>query len=466
MKECIRLGYPEIIQFQGEDLPINWFMGQRGHQENLDYQCLSDETYWDLKQGTLNKLTRWYLQERGKYRDLEFKYPSEFPRHAILFDRYENFIKDSKTFIVPICITTSWPDSDLAYLDRSVFPEDLLNYIKAGKATVLFYSHSEGNINSKFFVHIDTFCKNNNLSKQEAFISISDLNLDTFPKYSDRLVGFRTFNYFGQDLWWKDSNKYQGEQENKKIIQRFLKENRTKFKEKTFLCLNRRIMPHRFFMFGFFSANPDILEKTWLSLGTSNVDGFNSNHLLTGKDAIERAQWLLNDQRQEIVQIRKYYESHRDDCILKQLDLADLQMTENPTWINEDLYRTSFVNVITETYADGRGYQFLTEKTNKSIFSMLPFILVSSPGTLGRLRNLGFQTFGNYWSEEYDLIEDDKERFLEICKVIKQISKYPTEELFKMTQDMESILYHNARLLISTEDLEETLDWLVRIQNR
>ena len=58
------------------------------------------------------------------------------------------------------------------------------------------------------------------------------------------------------------------------------------------------------------------------------------------------------------------------------------------------------------------------------------------------LRRLGFKTFGNYWSEDYDECEG-AERINMIKSQIDFLSGKSKDELQKLLDDMESVLEYN-----------------------
>ena len=72
--------------------------------------------------------------------------------------------------------------------------------------------------------------------------------------------------------------------------------------------------------------------------------------------------------------------------------------------VNLDLWQRSFCHVVIETLfdADQSGGAFITEKTYKPIAFFHPFVVAGEYHTLQRLRDLGFETFGNYMDESYD----------------------------------------------------------------
>ena len=59
---------------------------------------------------------------------------------------------------------------------------------------------------------------------------------------------------------------------------------------------------------------------------------------------------------------------------------------------------------------------------------------------------MGFKTFCNYWSEEYDGY-DGRDRYIKISQLIEDLSSKPISELEYMYKDMKHILDHNYDLL-------------------
>jgi hypothetical protein len=75
-------------------------------------------------------------------------------------------------------------------------------------------------------------------------------------------------------------------------------------------------------------------------------------------------------------------------------------------------FARSFMSIITETYYTSDIFDTsLTEKTFKPIALGHPFILLSTPGSLGELRSLGYETFSPFIDETYDTITDPVQRF-------------------------------------------------------
>lgn len=113
-----------------------------------------------------------------------------------------------------------------------------------------------------------------------------------------------------------------------------------------------------------------------------------------------------------------------------------------------NLYNSSFCNIITETQFSSTSENSLqiTEKTDKSLVTLQPFIMVSTDRTIQRLHEYGFKTFNNWWDESYDLEPDSSKRLDKIFKVIEHINSFSIEELTDMYIEMKPILIHNFKL--------------------
>lgn len=105
----------------------------------------------------------------------------------------------------------------------------------------------------------------------------------------------------------------------------------------------------------------------------------------------------------------------------------------------------SFVFLVTETcYFQTKTH--LTEKIFKPIVLRMPFILLGCAHNLEYLRSYGFKTFGDYWDESYDTIEDPVLRLQAVTRILKDLSALTADEQKAMLLAMEPILEHNYQL--------------------
>ncbi len=90
---------------------------------------------------------------------------------------------------------------------------------------------------------------------------------------------------------------------------------------------------------------------------------------------------------------------------------------------------------------------YFTEKTTKAIASNMPFVIIGVSGILKRLHKIGFKTFGEFWDESYDDIEDYSERFEKIKQIINWVASKDLNELTDIYNKMIPIFEHNKRVL-------------------
>ena len=87
-----------------------------------------------------------------------------------------------------------------------------------------------------------------------------------------------------------------------------------------------------------------------------------------------------------------------------------------------------------------------------------PFIVFASKNYLCYLRQMGFRTFADFWSEDYDGYEG-RERFIKILQLIDSISKKSKTELNAMYWDMQYTLDHNYNLLL-TQNYQNNITYI------
>jgi len=113
----------------------------------------------------------------------------------------------------------------------------------------------------------------------------------------------------------------------------------------------------------------------------------------------------------------------------------------------QDFYKDIFVDIVSETFTSGNSF-YPTEKTFRPMLLKKPFVVMSSANHLIYLRQMGFQTFGDFWSEDYDRLSR-RARYQKIIELIDFIGSRSKDELYDMYQRMQPVLDHNYNLLQS-----------------
>ena len=94
---------------------------------------------------------------------------------------------------------------------------------------------------------------------------------------------------------------------------------------------------------------------------------------------------------------------------------------------------------------------WVSEKSLKSMYYGLPIMIVGIPGQLKVLKDLGFETFPEFFDESYDSISYYGERFEIIKQNILRLSNTSIEEIHKLyhSDSVQDKLRHNKQLFFS-----------------
>lgn len=111
-------------------------------------------------------------------------------------------------------------------------------------------------------------------------------------------------------------------------------------------------------------------------------------------------------------------------------------------------YEQSMFSVITESEYMRKGIRF-TEKTYRPIILKHPFLMVGQVGMLRELRSMGFETFGKWFDESYDEIEDGSWRVRCVVEEMSRLSALDIETKRSMLRDMMPVLEHNRNVIAS-----------------
>jgi len=110
-----------------------------------------------------------------------------------------------------------------------------------------------------------------------------------------------------------------------------------------------------------------------------------------------------------------------------------------------EYYSNAFVDVVHETDISENNF-FITEKTLRPMLFQRPFIVVGGKNFLSKLQSIGFRTFAQWWSEDYDL-SFGKDRLREIQKLLHRLSHLNVDQMRSILKDMNEVLQHNYQWL-------------------
>lgn len=152
-------------------------------------------------------------------------------------------------------------------------------------------------------------------------------------------------------------------------------------------------------------------------------------------------------------------EEYRDLIKLKYPFVADY---EDPYLVSDmhnfftkkEMWMDTYFSVVSETSADDR-WCFITEKTVRPMIYFHPFIVWGNPGTLKTLKDLGFETFPEFFDERYDNIKNAEIRMKMISNDVKRLCEMSIEEIHSLYQSVIPKLIHNRNLLIQMDARKE-----------
>lgn len=189
--------------------------------------------------------------------------------------------------------------------------------------------------------------------------------------------------------------------------------------KKYFLSYNRQPRAHRL-LFGLNLYKRNILNKGLLSLTFPNNMRLSSEYNSKVVDEKEYERFRLGG-------------NHTIDIS------TEHNLATNFTLSN---YEDTFISVVSETIMD-TGCIFFSEKIWKPIAIGHPFILMSSPNSLEKLKDMGYMTFSELWDESYDKVISEHKRVEAIAELVNKFTKMSNKELADLRIKAEPILKHN-----------------------
>ena len=127
----------------------------------------------------------------------------------------------------------------------------------------------------------------------------------------------------------------------------------------------------------------------------------------------------------------------------KTVDVIDLVNTVPNLINNLEIYENSQLTVVTESHFNQTGGLFITEKTFRPLLVGHPFMILGQKGTLEKLRSWGFRTDFDGIDQSYDLVEDDRERFLQFHQSLRNWCIQDSEIRRTAIYKWNNIIQHN-----------------------
>lgn len=338
-------------------------------------------------------------------------------------------------------------------LAMDYIPEDIRERIRDGSVILIFNNSHEAfhepveYIYRYFVFNLNLPAENIRLLTESA--TIMDEVKKVAEQYQKSLIQVEWLRIFEHNV------------SNSSHVSGFIKPNTLALKEydKKFLNLNRRWRHHRPILVGLFELE-NILDKGYVSF-CKYVDGQSWDAIYGYMGGT--TQFLCPELYQTFIDNRDRIENIPD------MFLDTMELCVNQVQVDNNLdsyYENTYFSVVNETnyFKDfGEGI-FLSEKVFKPIVKCHPFIIVSRPHSLKKLRELGYKTFSPYIDESYDDEADDYKRLFMIVNEVKRLCNLNQEQLNEFLVAMKEVVKHNYTLL-TTKKYNNKDHFITRLGN-
>ena len=286
------------------------------------------------------------------------------------------------------------------------------------------------------------------LKIKKSLLFFSDLNIkENLQNWLQKNRSKVKIKVQGLDYWIDSHSTLMNHYYRAKEAETFLEPSislKNKKREKHFLCLNGVAKFHRVLLVNELHKRK-LTEKCYHSL------------LFRYGSTIDPEQYIyLSDYYDDMDEIEKMSK-------VKSLgDFLDRHTPEQPIILdnkissfgeNDRVHKTwtfenSYCSLVSESVVENNIF-FLTEKTYKCFHFLHPFLIYGSAGTLAHLKEMGFETFPEWFDENYDDEPHVGRRFEMILKNIENLCKKDLEEVHDMYLNSWDKLVHNWNLFFS-----------------
>jgi len=227
--------------------------------------------------------------------------------------------------------------------------------------------------------------------------------------------------------------------------------------DKTYLfsCLNGVARTHRKTLLallyqqdlidhGIVSWNPDINNQVPSNTDSAELDSESIFRITVPATRINDELSLCPASKSLQVQ----YQSQLDTSIKTAL-ISGAPNSWETRWV-ADYLQHSLVYIVSETVGQ-YPHVYISEKTWKAMMSFMPFMILGAPGTISRLQQMGFLTFGDFWDESYDSINNLYERAV---MIVNNLQALKNKDWNKLYQTIRPILLHNYHHIKTYQESE------------
>lgn len=300
---------------------------------------------------------------------------------------------------------------------------EILNDVRNDRCNIVILFENEGNLGvSGAWGHdikiLDAWCDEVNIPHKNVHLIHGNLLIDKLKEKNNLKINVIPISIFESWVYRESLKNYKTEYIGSSI---FLNYNRQPRHQRLIFCCEL--------------IKNNLLEKNLVSFNTANnltydgglniIKNYDENLVETYKSFYEKEN------------LRLFLDTQTEDNLANSLNIRH--------------YDESFLSVVNETFVC-EDMIFFSEKTWKPIFLGHPFILIGNPGSLKKLKEMGYKTFDRWIDESYDENIPLKERYNIIIKEIKKFSQMSNEELRIIRDELREICVHNKNHFLREYD--------------
>ncbi len=318
--------------------------------------------------------------------------------------------------------------------------------LRKKQGAIMIVAHTESTIETKTIIHLHNtlveekispnivgYVMGNNWSISNQYNNWCDNN-----KIKERLTLVSCY----EQVYNKGMQLLKSEDNGNTFVSDEEFQDKSKKRKHQFVCLNRRIRPHRYAMIAMLHHN-NLLENNLVSFSLETGKDLNCMGV-KGRPDIDTMRKICGNR--ELMETYMSYYDDLDKMSPRTIDFNNLEEIMGIGFEQKQPYLDSYFSIVTET-GFPEPYKGATEKVFRPILHFHPFIVYGSEGTLSMLKDLGFKTFSPFIDESYDNEKTTFKRMQKITKEIKRICSMSQDEMHEWYFQMEDILIHNRELI-------------------
>lgn len=208
---------------------------------------------------------------------------------------------------------------------------------------------------------------------------------------------------------------------------------------KKFLNLNRRWRVHRPLFVALLKVN-NLLNQGYVSMAPAD-DNQDWNRIW---DRIIYHEPDLIEHRDEIVNMDPLYlDTH-------EMHINQVRLTES----TDQYYMDTYFSIVTETnfYQEYGPGLFLSEKVFKPVGKKHPFLVLGRPHTMKKFNQIGYRRFSDIIDESYDDEVDDRKRMNMVVEETQRLCNLSGNELLDFLSKAKEITEYNYQVIINKKE--------------